>query len=130
MAYVYAEADPAVLQSYFKTLPAPATPLVAPTGDVEGAAPLIGNPYAGAYSPFGYAGHPGYGYGAYPYGAGIWNGPYGGKSYHLKSIKYRKGYPINANNPFFCKKYTFEFSCIKFVKERHKKIKIEGKGLI
>ena len=38
-------------------------------------------------------------------------------SMNVKSIKYRKGYPINANNPFFCKKYTFEFSCIKFVKE-------------
>merc|ERR1712156_541046 len=90
VASISAEADPAILGSYVRTvpsdpsaLPTAATPLAGPAIGPDGVNPLIANPYAGAYNPYGYAGYPGYGgyggYGAYPYGqAGIWNGGYGG----------------------------------------------------
>ena len=110
MAYINAEADPSVLQSYFKTLPSDfayngalpvaATPLAGPAGPAEGpdfVNPLIASPYAGAaYNPYGYAGHPGYGYGAGGYGnggggygAGV--GGYGAGSYGANDGGYGAG---------------------------------------
>lgn len=96
MASISAEADPAILGSYVRTvpsdlsaLPTATAPLASPAMGPDGVNPLIASPYAGAYNPYGYAGYPGYGgygYGAYPYGAGLFNGAYGGKnfSYALK----------------------------------------------
>merc|ERR1712156_922818 len=94
VASISAEADPAILGSYVRTvpsdpsaLPTTATPLAGPALGPDGINPLIASPYAGAYNPYGYAGYPGYGgyggYGAYPYGqAGIWTGGYGGHPFY------------------------------------------------
>merc|ERR1712156_1159184 len=94
VASISAEADPAILGSYVRTVPSDlsalstaAAPLAGPAAGPDGVNPLIASPYAGAYNPYGYAGYPGYGayggYGAYPYGQpGIWNGGYRGHPFY------------------------------------------------
>merc|ERR1712083_784952 len=77
VACIYAEADPAILHSYFKApdggLQAPFAPYQAPFAPLPAAAAPqlevpaeseeIVNPYAGAINPYGYGynGYPGYG---------------------------------------------------------------------
>merc|ERR1711976_999955 len=101
VASISAEADPAILGSYVRTvpsdlsaLPTAAAPLAGPAIGQDGVNPLIASPYAGAYNPYGYAGYPGYGgygYGAYPYGAGGFNGAYGAHPGHINQPFYGLG---------------------------------------